>query len=105
MSPKNISKLKDLHNAWRPYYSLIAIVLTFCGLSWEISHAAYSVISSDTKELHEATTINKQQNIDIAELKNNMRVDGDYLKQENQRRDEKIQQNALDINTLLTENK
>ena len=105
MSPQTRNKLFRWHSVLKPYYSLIAIVLSTATLSWEITHAAFSVITRDTKELHANTGAIEQQRKDFSDLKLNTAAAFNAIKSDNEIRDNKIQQNTLDIKGLLTANK
>ncbi len=105
MTQQTKNRIIKWHDAWKPYYSLVAIAISTLTISWEITHAAFSVISSDTKELHANTAAIEQQRRDLATFKEDTKTVFGCMKEENMRRDNKIQQNALDIKGLLTENK
>ncbi len=105
MSPQNRYRITQIHERLKPYYAVIGIILSTLTLSWEITHAAFSVITSDTKELHANTAAILQQRKDLSELKLNTAATFEEMKCDNRRRDNRIQQNMLDIKGLLTENK
>lgn len=93
------------HARLKPYYSLIAVLLSTATLSWEITHTAFTIIAGDTRELHANTAAIEQQRKDLYELKENTAATFAELKYDNQKRDAHIQQNALDIKGLLTKEK
>ena len=97
MTQQTRHKILDWHTALKPYYSLIAIVLSTATLSWQITHAAFSVIANDTKELHANTAAIIQQRRDLSDLKISTAKSFDEIKCDNKLRDNKIQQNTLDI--------
>ena len=105
MTRQTRNKIINWHTALKPYYSLIAIVLSTATLSWEITHAAIAVITGDTKELHANTEAVAQISKDLLEQKTNTAAAFGEIKADDKLRDARIQQNTLDIKGLLTENK
>jgi hypothetical protein len=105
MTQDTRNKIGAWHSRLKPYYSLIAVLLSTAALSWEITHTAFTIINGDTKELHANTAAIEQQRKDLYELKENTAASFAELKYDNQKRDNRIEQNVLDIKGLLTNEK